>query len=266
MNIGHLSVVKVFRTVCFMENTIFHNKYNLTAVGYLQNTKIMKSFLLLLILSITAISSICAQTIKIRILDNSIRFKEDTILFKIRIINNSRRAYSFYNINSAGIELYDYYNKKTQNNFKNDNFNPGLSLFFKTAQGKHCRSLRQALTSGFGFDENNTPFTITYTRPDKNSQNCGTYHIIQANDSADFEIEKSLFQLDLKTGKYQLQMVYIANNYYLSDFTKAQENNSKLNNTILFKGLLKAQKIWFNYKSVPSNYPNYPYSQGVIIK
>jgi len=176
-----------------------------------------------------------AQKVSLRLIGNSIKVSNDTLCFKLKLYNRDSIPLAFYNL------------------YTNPDFNmkwladvnrimPGLLVSVYDKSGKLPKKIRAQTGS----------IDTTWSR------GLDAYNVIRPNESIDIDCVECLWPINLKKGRYKLQIKYLSNkSYYKEDFLKEKKVKPNLINCKMFIGVLKSNSEMFYYTPPPPGY--YPF-------
>ena len=187
----------------------------------------MKTRIRLLLLICLFLGKVQAQNVCFSIFEESIKTKNDTLYLRFKVHNRTANKLAFYNINYA-----DFDGPWATNNFLKKDVLPRLLFSVLDKENKYSKYLRSRTG----------PYDISTFKAIINK-----YIILKPNESVEYNIKLCLWPINLKRGRYKVQLKYFLNNYYQKDFNKAKKKDRKLDNCVLFKGVVKSNVCWFNY-------------------
>jgi len=190
-----------------------------------------------------------AQKINLLITKNGIHFRKDSICLKLNINNKSNTTYALYNIEYANFDIRNTDDFKTSKHpYKNYKV-PGLMLIIRNERDQFCKMMRLEIFMPFRDPRQSKKILKDIQRNRKMVENRDKYQVLKPHENFEFEIIKSLRPLELKSGKYNLQLIYFSNSYYQKEFEKAKNKNPNLKTCVIFQGLIKSDIYWFTFKS-----------------
>ena len=189
-----------------------------------------------------------AQKINLLITKNGIHFRKDSICLKLNINNKSNTTYALYNIEYANFDIRNTDDFKTSKHpYKNYKV-PGLMLIIRNERDQFCKMMRLEIFMPFRDPRQSKKILKDIQRNRKMVENRDKYQVLKPHENFEFEIIKSLRPLELKSGKYNLQLIYFSNSYYQKEFEKAKNKNPNLKTCVIFQGLIKSDIYWFTLR------------------
>jgi len=190
-----------------------------------------------------------AQKINLLITKNGIHFRKDSICLKLNINNKSNTTYALYNIEYANFDIRNTDDFKTSKHPYKNYTVPGLMLIIRNERDQFCKMMRLEIFMPFRDPRQSKKILKDIQRNRKMVENRDKYQVLKPHENFEFEIIKSLRPLELKSGKYNLQLIYFSNSYYQKEFEKAKNKNPNLKTCVIFQGLIKSDIYWFTFKS-----------------
>jgi hypothetical protein len=177
-----------------------------------------------------------AQKVSLRLVGNSIKVSNDTLYFKLKLYNRDSVPFAFYNLyTTPGID-------SDTKRFDNENIVsiiPWLLVSVYDKSGKLPKKIRAQTGS----------IDTTWSR------GLDAYNVIRPNESIDIDCVECLWPINLKKGRYKLQIKYLSNkSYYKEDFLKEKKVKPNLINCKMFIGVLKSNSEMFYYTPPPPGY------------
>ncbi|NOU45788.1 MAG: hypothetical protein HOO86_01855 [Bacteroidales bacterium] len=182
-------------------------------------------FLILNLLYIQYIQS-QDQELSLMIKANDIHVKNDTLYLKYDLYNKSKDKLVFYNINCAEFAS----ERLTDSLLKIRTPLILINVYNDTKQ------LPDKIRSRTGPKDFSKYLTII-----------NQYTIVGANEKMEFDIAVDVWPINLKKGKYKIQLKYYSNNYYDRSFNEANKTDNRIKNSLMFKGILKSNICTFIY-------------------
>jgi hypothetical protein len=189
-----------------------------------------------------------AQKIDLTIAKNGIHFRKDSICVRIGVANKTKTTYALYSIEYANFD------SRMKDDFKTSKFPyknyhvPGLVLIVRNEKDQFCKMFRLENDLPFRDPRKKEAILKDIQRSRRNVRNRDKYHFLNPTDNFEFEIVKSLRPLELKKGKYNLQLIYFSNSWYQQDFETAKKASPNLKTCVLFQGLIKSDIYWFTLR------------------
>jgi len=191
----------------------------------------MKTKLLLLLFIISPFLQSQSNKINISIVENSVQSRNDSLYFQISIKNSMLNEVAFYNLNNIDFDgpwVDELFIK---------NACPRVMLSVLDNSNKYSKYFR----SNTGNFKSFCPIVKTCT-------------ILKPNTLIKYNLKISLWPINLKSGKYKIQLRYFNNEYYKKEFAIIKKNNPNLKKCIFFKGIIKSNTSSFNYPSYPKRF------------
>lgn len=182
-------------------------------------------------------SQLQAQVLHLSLLDKSVIVKNDSLHFKYRFQNTSDLTLVLYNAKFGDFDMFGIDNIISANRKIGITPLPRLLIDIYNRENKLPKLIFQTL---------NHEISI-------NIYNAGKYILLKPNESLEYDFTISLFHHGLITGEYKLQLVYFSNSYYESYFLNAKKKYNNLKNTLMFKDVVKSNKVQFYYVSKQKN-------------
>jgi len=178
---------------------------------------------------------IFSQNVSLVIVENSIKVCNDSLYFKLRLHNLDSVPFAFYNLYlSPGFNFITGFEEVNK-----DSIMPSLLVNVYDKTGKLPKKLR--VHTG--------PIDTT------GSWAWETYNIIKPNESLDIDCKLYLWHINLKKGRYKLQIQYLSNEiYYKEDFLNEKQRKPTLINCRMFEGILKSNTEIFYFIPPPKEY------------
>ena len=190
-----------------------------------------------------------SQKINLLITENGIHFRKDSICLRIDVKNISNTTYALYSIEYANFDVRNTDDFKTSKlPYKRYNV-PGLMLIIRNEKNQLCKMIRLENDLPFRDPKKTKDILKDIQRNRKMVENRDKYRVLKPNENCKFEIVKSLYPLNLKSGKYNLQLIYFSNSWYQKEFKKAKKTNPNLLKCELFQGVVKSNIYWFKFMS-----------------
>jgi len=184
----------------------------------------MKTKIFFLLIFISPYLKSQANNIIISIEENSVQTKNDSLYFQISIKNNMLNEVALYNLKNIDFDgpwVDDQFIIKAC---------PRVMLSVLDKSNDYSKYLR----SNTGNFKSFCPNVKTCT-------------ILKPNTIIKYKVQVSLWPINLKNGKYMIQLRYFNNEYYKKDFNILIKKNPKLKKCIFFKGILKSNTCSFSY-------------------
>lgn len=178
-----------------------------------------------------------AQNVSLSIVDNSISIKDDSLYFKVRIQNNSNSKLVFYNL------YYPCINIMPDDSLVNKTL-PCLLVDILDKKNAFPKKYEQSI--GGEIDD----FLNDFER-----LGIDKYNILKPNEIKEYNVTLDIWPIDLRRGRYKLQLKYFSNDYYKEDFEAKNKKDPDLKNSIMFNGILKSNIYSFSIKHKRLNKP-----------
>jgi hypothetical protein len=180
--------------------------------------------------------------VELSIMPETMSLSNDTLQFKYRITNNTAKDLVFYNSRLLSFDNPVLNLQRLKN---------GISGVLITIVDQNNKMSKY-------FRARTDPWNQLNFKPDRYDKYdiYDTYIVLKHNESIIHTAKESLWPINLQKGSYKLQITYFSYNYYEAAYSKIKEKNSKLKNTILFKGSLKS-----NIHNI--EYPTFQYGMNL---
>lgn len=168
-----------------------------------------------------------AQSIQLKIVDSSIRVRNDTLYFKYKFQNESDSSIVFYNTRCTSIDFFGI-DSLTSAHLKVVPMPCVLIQIFN-----HKNELPQLYFEPIRHDK-----LITDLYNDK-------YAILEPKRYKEYEGKQVFWPNQFTDKEYKLQLVYFSNSYYKYDFIKLKKKDKELRHCKMFVGILKSNIVLF---------------------
>ena len=190
-----------------------------------------------------------AQKNNLLIEEKGIHFRKDSICLKLNVKNKSDSTYALYNIEYANFDIRNTDDFKTSKHPYKYYKVPGLMLIIRNEKDQFCKMIRLETFMPFRDPRQTKEILNDIQRNRKMVENRDKYQVLKPHENYEFKIIKSLRPLELKSGKYNLQLIYFSNSWYQKEFEKSKKKNPNLKTCVIFQGLIKSDIYWFTFRS-----------------